>query len=92
MKRTSKDKEPSYVHSFKTQTKQNSLVQVLYYVSCLYDNKWWVGIITNVDKEEEDVQVKLCTHPVQADLSNDHMLMISVGFLMIIFYVKLTFP
>ena len=58
MKRTSGDKEPSYVHNFKNQTKQNSVVQVLDYVSCLYDNKWWVGIITNVDKEEEDVQVK----------------------------------
>ena len=57
MKRTSKDKETSYVHNFKNPTKQNSVVQVLDYVSCLHDNKWWVGIITNVDKEE-DVQVK----------------------------------
>ena len=58
MKRTSEDKEPSYVHNFKNQTKQNSVVQVLDYLSYLYDNKWWVAIITNVDKEEEDVQVK----------------------------------
>ena len=58
MKRTSEDKEPSYVHNLKNQTKQSSVVQVLEYVSCLYDNKWWMGIITNVDKEEEDVQVK----------------------------------
>ena len=56
MKRTSEDKEPPYVHNFKNQTKQNSVFQVLDYVSCLYDNKWWVGIIANVDKE--DVQVK----------------------------------
>ena len=62
MKRTSEDKEPSSVHKFKTQTKQNSVVQVLDYVSCLHDNKWWVGIITNVDDEEEDVQVKFM-HP-----------------------------
>ena len=62
MKRTSEDKEPSYVLNFKNQTKQNSAVQVLDYKSCLYDNKWWVGIITNVDKEEEDVQVKFM-HP-----------------------------
>ena len=62
MKRTSGDKEPSYVHNFKNQTKQNSVVQVLDYISCLYDNKWWVDIITNVDKEEEDVQVKFI-HP-----------------------------
>ena len=62
MKRTSEDKEPSYVHNFKNQTKQNSVVQVLDYVSCLYDNKWRVGIITNADKEEEDVQVKFM-HP-----------------------------
>ena len=55
MKRTSQDKEPSYVHNFKNQTKL--VVQVLDYVSCLYDNKWPVGIITNVDKE--DVQVNL---------------------------------
>ena len=40
MKRTSEDKEPSYVHNFKNQRKQNSAVQVLD-VSCLYDNKWW---------------------------------------------------
>ena len=60
MKRTSEDKEPSYAYNFKNQTKQNSVVQVLDYVSCLYDNKWWVGIITNVDKE--DVQVKFM-HP-----------------------------
>ena len=53
MKRTSEDKEPSYVHNFKDQTKQNPVVQVLDYVSYLYDNKWWVGIITNVDKEEK---------------------------------------
>ena len=58
MKRTSEDKEPSNVHNFKNQTKQNFVVQVLDCLSYLYDNKWWVGIITNVDKEEEDVQVK----------------------------------
>ena len=58
MKRTSENKEPSYVHYFKNQTKQNSVVQVSDYVSCLYDNKWWVGIIANVDKVEEDVQMK----------------------------------
>ena len=62
MKRTSEDKEPSYVHNFKNKTKQNYVVQVLDYLSCLYDNKWWVGIIINVDKEEEDVQVKFM-HP-----------------------------
>ena len=62
MKRTIQDKEPSYVHNFKNETKQNFVVQVLDYVSCLYDNKWWVGIITNVDKEGEDVQVKFM-HP-----------------------------
>ena len=61
MKRTSEDKEPSYVHNFKNQTKQNFVVQVLDYVSCPYDNKWWMGIITNVD-QEEDVQVKFI-HP-----------------------------
>ena len=61
MKRTSEDKEPSYVHNFKNQTKQNCVVQVLGCVSCLYDNKWQVGIITNVH-EEEDVQVKFM-HP-----------------------------
>ena len=49
-------------HNFKSQTKGNSFGQVLGYVSCLYDNKWWVGIITNVDKEGEDVQVKFM-HP-----------------------------
>ena len=43
-----------YVHNFKNQT----VIQVLDYVSCLYDNKWWVSIITNVDEEEQDVQVK----------------------------------
>ena len=32
MKRTSEDKEPSYVHNFKNQTKQNSVVLVLDYV------------------------------------------------------------
>ena len=61
MKRTSEDKEPSYVYNFKNQTKQNCVVQVLGCVSCLYDNKWRVGIITNVDKEEH-VQVKFM-HP-----------------------------
>ena len=62
MKRTSEDKEPSYVHNFKNQTKQSYVVQVLGYVSCLYDNRWWVGIITNVDKEEENLQVRF-KHP-----------------------------
>ena len=61
MKRTSEDKGPSYVHNFKNQTKQHSVVQVLDYVSCLYDNKLWVGNTMNVDKEE-DVQVKFM-HP-----------------------------
>ena len=51
MEITIEDKEPSYVQNFKNQTKQNSFVQVLDYLSCLYDNKWCVGIITNVDKE-----------------------------------------
>ena len=40
MKGTSEDTEPSCIHNFKNQTKQNSVVQVLDYVSCLYDNKW----------------------------------------------------
>ena len=53
MKRTSEDKEPPYIHNFKNQTKQNSVVHILDYVSCLYDNKWWMDIITNVDKEED---------------------------------------
>ena len=57
MEITIEGKEPSYVQNFKNQTKQNSFVQVLDYLSCLYDNKWCVGIITNVDKEE-DMQVK----------------------------------
>ena len=61
LKKTSKDKEPSYVHNFKNQTKQNSVVQTLGYVSFLHDKKWWVGIITNLDTEE-DVQVKFM-HP-----------------------------
>ena len=49
MKRTSEDKETS-----KNQT--NKILLFMYYtmLSCLYD-KWWVGIITNVDRE--DVQV-----------------------------------
>ena len=49
MERASGDKEPSYVNNIKNQTKQNSVGQVVDYASCLYDNKWWVGIITNVD-------------------------------------------
>ena len=60
MKRTSGDKKPSYVHNFKNQTKQNSVIQALNYVSCVYG--WMVGIITKVDKEEENVQVKFM-HP-----------------------------
>ena len=39
MKRTSEDKETSYVHNFKDQTKQNSVVPVSDYVSCLYEIK-----------------------------------------------------
>ena len=58
MKRTSEVKEPSYVHKLKNQRKQNFAFQVLVYVSCLYYNKRWVGIIADVDKEEEDVQAK----------------------------------
>ena len=58
MKRTSEDKEPSYVHNFKNQTKQKFCCLSIY----VYDYKGWVGIITNVDKEEEDVQVKFM-HP-----------------------------
>ena len=63
MKRPNEDKDPSYVHNFKNQTKKNSVVEVIDYVSCLYDlyNRWWVGITTNVDKEE-DVQLKFI-HP-----------------------------
>ena len=48
-----------YDHNFKNQRKQNSIVQVLDYVSCLCDNKWFEGIIANANKEEEeDLQVK----------------------------------
>ena len=43
--------------TLKIKQKKNSAIQVLDYVSCLYDNKWWLGIITNADKEE-DVQMK----------------------------------
>ena len=50
----------------------------------------WVGIIANVDKEEEeDVQVKFM-HP--SGPSRSFQLMMSVGLLMILFYAKLTFP
>ena len=90
MEITIEGKEPSYVQNFKNQTKQNSFVQVLDYVSCLYDNKWWVGIITNVEKEE-DMQVKF-VHPSGPGRSFNGHNLISTEFLMIIFYVKLTFP
>ena len=61
-KRTSEDSEPSYVHNFNVKTKTNFEVQVLDYVTCLYDKKWWVGIVTNANKEEGDVEVKFM-HP-----------------------------
>ena len=64
VKRTSEDPEPSLVHNFKKGTQERDIIQVeiLDYVTCLYDNKWWVGIKIGIDREEEDMQIKFM-HP-----------------------------
>ena len=33
-------------------------IEVLSYVTCLYDNEWWVGIILEINEDERDILVK----------------------------------
>ena len=32
------------------------------YATCLYDSFWWVGLVTQVDVEQGDAKVHLCSH------------------------------
>ena len=36
-------------------------IEVLSYVTCLYDNEWRVGIILEINKDERDTLVKFMT-------------------------------
>merc|ERR1712055_870900 len=65
-KRCSEDSEISLVHSFNSNTivTEKSEIYFFYfdYVCCLYDQLWWIGMVQDIDKEEDDVAVK-CMHP-----------------------------
>ena len=32
------------------------------YATCLYDTFWWEGLVTQVDVEQGDAKVHLCSH------------------------------
>ena len=38
------------------------LITAFNHVSCLYEGKWWIGVVTEVNHEEDDVSVKFM-HP-----------------------------
>ena len=67
------------------------LITAFNHVSCLYEGKWWIGVVTEVNHEEDDVSVKFM-HPMgQQDHSTGQILMISAGCQRLTLYAKLTF-
>ena len=65
-KRYSEDSEIALVHSFNSNTivTEKSGIEVFHfdYVCCLYDQLWWIGMVQDIDKEEDDGAVKFM-HP-----------------------------
>ena len=64
MKYSSEDCEPVFTHHFfkKVDHTEDYDLKLLDYVCCAYDNKMWIGIICDINKEEDDVLVKFM-HP-----------------------------
>ena len=72
MKYCSKDQEVATTFSFlneykvsdavKSNEEQSENVKALDFVSCYYDNYWWIGLILEKDDHQEDSRVKFM-HP-----------------------------
>ena len=59
----SEDSEIALVHSFASKTIVTEIeVSHFEYVCCLYDQLWWIGMVQDINKEDEDVSVKFM-HP-----------------------------
>lgn len=63
-KRTAEDESVSGTHSFWKQSSSPStslLPKEQDYVSVLYDDYWWIGLVETVDKETSEARVKFMT-------------------------------
>ena len=64
-KRTSEDTDVTGTFSFSDETIGIPLVQDIKesdFISCIYDDHWWIGLVQSVDLEQGDVKVKFM-HP-----------------------------
>ena len=37
-------------------------VEISDFVACIYEQKWWIGIVTDIDSQQSDLQIKFM-HP-----------------------------
>jgi len=61
VKRCSEDTEFALIHNFKNKSKVSDEFTVLQYVTCIYEMEWWIGIIREVDKEQDDARINFIT-------------------------------
>jgi len=59
VKRCSEGKEFTLVHDFINKSKISHNYTVLQYVACVYEMKWWIGMIY---KDQDDARIN-CMHP-----------------------------
>ena len=55
VKRCSEDKNYSNVHNLLSGIKVQKDLNISDFVACIYDGKWWIGIILNVYMDEDDI-------------------------------------
>ena len=61
-KRCSDDNSFVLIHSLYCQAFNVENVHINDFVSCLYENTWWIGLVMEIDNEQTDVRVKFM-HP-----------------------------
>ena len=52
----------THINSWLYNYKSDNQYEILQSVACVYEEVWWIGIILEIDKEQEDVQVNFL-HP-----------------------------
>ena len=65
-KRASDQEHHSYIHNFPNHKHSNSYIQYdiasSSYVACVYDQKWWIGLVENVNHDMQDAEI-IFLHP-----------------------------
>jgi len=62
VKRCSEDDNYSIVHNLLSGIKVQKDLNISDFVACIYDGKWWIGIILNIYMDEDDIYIKFM-HP-----------------------------